>query len=60
MSAESVPQNDCLARKIVSTNIGDVRLCAKVCLRICVSVEVDGPGPFNPSITVCVEVMVEV
>ena len=60
METGSVPQNRYLAAKILSTDIGDITLCAEICLKVCFSVEVDGPGPFNPSIKICVEVVVKV
>lgn len=43
-----------------ATDIEGPELCQKICVRICFSVTVDLPGPFNPTVRACVEITVEV
>ena len=52
--------SDVLARRAVVTDINGPELCTKVCVRVCLSVEVDLPGPFNPTVKVCIELIIEV
>jgi hypothetical protein len=60
METGSVPANEYLARQRVVTDIGDVTLCFRVCVRVCFSVEINAPGPFNPKARICVELTIEV
>lgn len=60
METGSVPANAYLAAKSVVTDIGDITMCVQVCVRVCFSIEVDGPGPFNPKAKICIELTIEV
>lgn len=46
METGSVPANRYLAAKAVVTDIGPITTCVRVCVRVCFSIEIDGPGPF--------------
>lgn len=60
METGSVPDNAYLAAKAVVTDIGSVTMCVRVCVEVCFSIEIDGPGPFNPKAEICIRLTIEV
>jgi hypothetical protein len=60
METGSVPANAYLKAKGAVTDIGDITMCFRACFRVCFSVEIDGPGPFNPKAKICIDLTIEV
>jgi hypothetical protein len=59
MEAGSVPNNDYLAAKRATTDIGDITLCTHLCVQVCFSIEIDAPGPINPKVKLCVKLEID-
>lgn len=60
LEVSAAPPSRLLARKAVVTDVDGPELCAEVCVKICFSVKIDVRGPFNPSIRVCIEIIVKI
>jgi len=46
--------------KLVDTDINGPKTCASFCVKFCLSLVVNLPGPFDPSIDICIEVVVKI
>jgi hypothetical protein len=54
------PSSEVMKMKRVSTDIDGPHTCHSVCVKVCLSLKIDLPGPWNPDIRICIEITIKV